>query len=80
MMMRYSRVNEPITGETSLSDVVHHPLFGVKLKEQMDRLGIECVVVYRDAETGRLVQHGAPAQDPPDSVGFVMKQFQRARR
>ena len=80
VMMSYTRVNKPITEETSLSDVVHHPLFGVKLKEEMEKLGLECLVVYRDAERGKIVQHGAKDQEPLNSVEFVMKQFKKARR
>jgi hypothetical protein len=79
IMMSYGRVNEPITAETSVSDIVHHPLFGVKLQEEMEKLGLECLVVYRDAKTRKSVQHGAPEQRPLNSVEFVIKQFEKAR-
>lgn len=79
VMMSYSRVNEPITAETSVSDIVHHPLFGVKLKEEMKKLGLECLVVYRDPKTRKSVQHGAPDKRPLNSVEFVIEQFEKAR-
>lgn len=80
VMMSYGRVYEPVTEETSLSDVVHYPGFGVKLKEEMEKLGLECLVVYRDAKTRKNVEHGAPDKSPLNSVEFIMKQFEKARR
>jgi acetyl esterase/lipase len=44
----YSGADEPITDATSMNVIVHHPKFGIALKERMDKLGIECIVSYRD--------------------------------
>jgi hypothetical protein len=53
--------------------VVHHPRFGIALKERMEKLGIECEVVYRDGATGRPVRHGGG--DPIRAVDFVIKKL-----
>lgn len=48
----YSYPNEEVTEKTSLGLIVHHPKFGLALKQRMDALGIECVVQYRGQEGG----------------------------
>lgn len=42
----YSSPNEPVDEETSFSIWVHHPMMGIKLKEAMDELGMECHLQY----------------------------------
>lgn len=42
--MVYNRPPDKVTRQTSQSAWVHHPLLGLKLKEAMDRLGLECHV------------------------------------
>jgi acetyl esterase len=44
VLMSYSQRNEPITAATSPGTYIHHPIFGIKLKEAMDALKIECVL------------------------------------
>ena len=44
----YSSPNEPVDEETSFSIWVHHPMMGIKLKEAMDELGMECYLEYAD--------------------------------
>jgi hypothetical protein len=51
--MTYKVPNEPITEKTSAGTIIHHPLFGVRLKEKMDALGIENVLVIRDKPEGK---------------------------
>jgi len=46
VMMVYGVPNEPVTEATPMSALVHHPKHGIVLKERMDELGIECIVVY----------------------------------
>lgn len=77
-MMLYSYANEDVTATSPLGLVVHHPKFGIALKEQMDKLGIECVVQYRDAATGGTVQHGGGP--PVRPVDFIRKHFQAAAK
>ena len=38
----------PIDETTTPEDVAHHPLHGVLLKQRMDELGVECVLIYPD--------------------------------
>jgi hypothetical protein len=42
VFMSYSQKNEPITASTPQGVYIHHPFFGVKLKEAMDALKVEC--------------------------------------
>lgn len=79
VLLNYSYPNEPITSETELNAIVHHPLFGVRLKERMDEMGIECAVSCLDGEGGRPVLHGAPGRRPTDAVEFIREQFEAAR-
>jgi len=44
--LTYAVPNLPVDEETSPNIWVHHPVFGIMLKKQMDRLGIECYVWY----------------------------------
>lgn len=76
-LLTYSYRNEAVTPETSLGLIVHHPLFGIALKEEMDKLGIECAVQYQSADDNRPVTHsGGP---PVSAVDFIRKHFEAAR-
>lgn len=44
--MRYSLPAERLGEDATAGEVAHHPLHGVYLKEQMDALGIEAVLIY----------------------------------
>lgn len=44
--LSYNLPLRPIDETTSPEDVAHHPLHGVWLKQAMDELGIECVLLY----------------------------------
>lgn len=44
----YSIPNKPLTAESTVSEAIHHPGFGVPLKEAMDKLGIECRLRHKD--------------------------------
>ncbi|QEG40882.1 alpha/beta hydrolase [Roseimaritima ulvae] len=58
--MTYGRPNEEVTKETSQSNWVHHVLLGLKLKEAMEPLGLECHVA-----APRLQGHSNyPAMEP----------------
>lgn len=46
VFMAFNRPAVEVTAETQQAVWVHHPLSGIKLKEAMDRLGIESVLVY----------------------------------
>jgi acetyl esterase/lipase len=64
--MTYGDADVPITDDTSLNVIVHHPKFGIALRERMDKLGIECIVQYRDQPGG------SPRMSP---VAFFLKHF-----
>ena len=68
-MLNYSYRDEEVTESTSLGLIVHHPKFGIALKEQMERLGIECVVQYVGHPEGKRIE----------AVDFIRRQFDRAR-
>ncbi len=44
----YNRPNEPVDEETFWGRWVHHPVLGIKLKEAMDELGMECYLEHED--------------------------------
>jgi acetyl esterase len=69
--MDYNRQNIPVTAESDVQLVVHHPLLGIELKRQMDALRIECIIQYL-GPSGRKVRHG---DDRPvtSAVQFVQK-------
>lgn|GEM_PF-6269817 len=58
--------------------MVHHPLFGIALKERMDELGVECVVQYRDSASKKKIRHSG-AEQLFTQVQFIEKQFAKAR-
>ncbi|MBN1346134.1 MAG: alpha/beta hydrolase [Phycisphaerae bacterium] len=53
VLMDYGVANKPVTESTSMGELVHHPKFGLALKEEMDALGIECIVQYPGGATDR---------------------------
>lgn len=44
----YSVPNEPLNDKSTTSDAIHHPGFGTVLKEEMDKLKIECKIRHKD--------------------------------
>ncbi|HUG67329.1 MAG TPA: alpha/beta hydrolase fold domain-containing protein [Pirellulaceae bacterium] len=72
-LLQYSYANEEVTPNTSLGLIVHHPKFGIALKEEMDKLGIECIVQYRALDSNRTVRHGDG--DLVRTVDFFRKHF-----
>jgi len=59
--------DEPVDERTPLSAVVHHPRFGLALKDRMDKLGIECIVHYP----------GGSSQGRMSKIEFIRKHFER---
>ena len=59
----YSVSAKPLTAESTTSDAIHHPGFGVVLKESMDKFKIECKLRHRD--------DGQKVND--DMVRFIQK-------
>jgi acetyl esterase/lipase len=54
-LLNYTYANEEVTEKTPLDLIVHHPKFGIALKERMDKLGIECIVQYEGQPSRRRV-------------------------
>jgi acetyl esterase/lipase len=52
LFMVYSEADEPVPADAKPGFAIHHPIFGHKLKERMDELGIENV--YRHASDKKL--------------------------
>lgn len=77
-LMNYSYQNVAVTNSSDLGLVVHHPKLGIALKEQMDKLGIECIVQYRAAEGNKTERHGGG--DPVETVSFIKKHFAAAKK
>ena len=48
IFLYYSQANEPLPKNSTPQQHIHHPKFGVVLKEAMDRLGIECTLRLRE--------------------------------
>jgi acetyl esterase len=44
----YSVPNVPLTDKSTPTDAIHHPGFGTVLKEEMDKLKIECKLRHKD--------------------------------
>lgn len=63
--MIYTVAQKPQTDETTVSDAIHHPNFGVVLKDEMDKLKIECKLRHKD--------DGKTVND--DVVAFFIKHF-----
>ncbi|MFH1919433.1 MAG: alpha/beta hydrolase [Planctomycetota bacterium] len=79
-LLDYSFPNVPVDEKTSLGLIVHHPKFGIALKERLDALGIECIVQYSGPDRGTIVRHPPEADDEPVSpVEFIGKHFQQAK-
>lgn len=77
-MLTYSYANEDVTATSDLGLVVHHPKLGIALKEQMDKLGIECVVQYRGPERNGTIVHGGG--ELVSGVDFIRKHFANAAK
>lgn len=60
IFMIYSEPDQPLPADARPGDGIHHPIFGHKLKEQMDKLGLECI--YR---------HTSDGQQPPPNQAML---------
>ena len=69
-MLNYTFPNNDVTDKTTVNEIVHHPKFGIALKEQMDKLGIECIVQYV----------GHPEGKRMEVVDFIRKHFDLAKK
>jgi acetyl esterase len=68
--LAYSFADEKCDAASNLNLVVHHPRFGIALKERMDALGIDCVVQYKEQPAGG---------ERISAFAFIRKHIDRAR-
>jgi len=61
----YSIADKPQTDTTTVSEAIHHPNFGKVMKEEMDKLKIECKLRHKD--------DGKTVND--DVLAFLLKNF-----
>lgn len=47
--MVYSLPDVRLGEDATPGEVAHHPRYGIHLKDRMDRLGVECVLIYPDS-------------------------------
>lgn len=80
VMLQYNYQNEKVTDATNLGTIVHHPLFGIALKRDLDKLGIDCVVQYKGDKPNETVQE-PPAKGGRliSPVDFIRKHFADVR-
>jgi acetyl esterase len=69
--LSYSFADEKCDNKANLGLVVHHPRFGIALKERMDALSIECVVQYKGQPDGG---------ERISPTAFIKKHFEKARQ
>lgn len=48
VMLFYPQANKPLPPNSTGRQHIHHPRFGEVLKEKLDALGVECVVMFRE--------------------------------
>ena len=79
--LEYGWPDAEVDEDTPLALIVHHPRFGIALKERLDELGVECIVQYLDERDGNIIRHlGNLAAKPESEVGFVCRHLLGASR
>ena len=58
VMLFYPQANKPLPPNSPGGQHIHHPKFGIVLKEKLDKLGVECIVKFREDHP-----QGAPIDD-----------------
>ena len=79
--LSYDLPDEDVDENTPLNLIVHHPRFGIALKERLDALGIDCVVQYRSQPDGVMIRHGGQSEgDPISEFDFIQKYFKQVKQ
>ena len=63
----YGGPNRPVDETTIRGVWVHHPLLGIKLKEAMDELGMECYLEYKN---------GPPVTEYESQNEFIIRKLE----
>ena len=66
----YPGPNEPVDEAIPWGTWVHHPMLGIKLKEAMDELGMECYLEYAD---------GPPVTEYKSHYDFIIRKLKSLR-
>lgn len=74
VMLWYTTPNLPMDPEPDAGQGIHHPIFGLVLKEKMDALGVECVVRMRE-DVLEEDQGAIQARFYRETVEFLKRQF-----
>jgi len=67
VMLFYPQANKPLPPNSSGKQHIHHPRFGIVLKNKLDQLGVECVLLLREQ-----YPHGTPIER---YAGFFLEKF-----
>ena len=67
MFLSHTRANSRVTSRTDPNIWIHHALFGLKLREKMKTVGVECVGHYK---------YGPAPEHYRDGVDFVARKFE----
>ena len=71
MLFYLSQANQPLPPNSSGREHIHHPKFGVVLKEKLDKLGVPCIIKFREDYSA-----GAGRSGPvDDNVKFFLDQL-----
>lgn len=52
MYMTYGQANEPLPPDATPAAGIHHPMFGIKMKEALDAVGVEAVLRIQNVAMG----------------------------
>ena len=75
----YGEPKGPLPADAKPGDGIHHPNFGVVLKEKMDQLGIECVLRHIDDFPGKSREE-IDRERVAETVRFLQKHFRLSGR
>lgn len=73
VFMFYNEPKGPLPDDARPGEGIHHPNFGIALKEKLDPLGIECVLRHSDD------YRGGRGDMTREMVDYFVRQFDRAK-
>jgi hypothetical protein len=75
LMLYYPQPNTPLNDDMPRNLFIHHPMFGIRMKEKLDEIGVECILKLRedyDASGGR-----SPEAATEDQIRFFTDKLLR---
>lgn len=67
LLFFFSQRNKPLPKNSTGGQHIHHPKFGIVMKKKLDKLGVECTVLFREDHP-----RGLPVDE---FVGFFLRHF-----